>query len=174
MAEFNDNIWAPWRMEYIRSLGEENERTGGCFFCDYFENPQQDREHHVLWREADVFVMMNRFPYTNGHLLIAPTRHCGDPSKLNTDELVELTKATYTGVEVVRKAFGAEGFNVGCNLGRCAGAGVPDHLHNHVVPRWSGDTNYMAVLGGTRVIPDGLDAAYERLMDAARELKVIS
>lgn len=172
MAEFNTNIWAPWRMQYIRSLGDEGGQDDGCFFCKYFENPEQDREHHVLWRESGILVMLNRFPYTNGHLLIAPKRHSGDPSQLTSDELNELTKATFTAVEVVKKAFKADGFNVGCNLGRCSGAGVPDHMHNHVVPRWNGDTNFMAVLGATRVIPDGLDAAYDRLMESARELGV--
>ncbi len=170
MAEFNKNIWAPWRMEYIRSLGDEVEQDQGCFFCAYFANPELDRQHHVLWRGEHAFVLMNRFPYTNGHLMIAPHRHGGDPSDLTETELTALTRMTYAAVKVVQKAFRAEGFNVGCNLGRCAGAGVPDHVHNHVVPRWNGDTNYMAVLGGTRVIPDGLDAAYERLIEAAREL----
>ncbi|GJM24679.1 MAG: hydrolase [Phycisphaerae bacterium] len=170
MAEFNENIWAPWRMEYIRSLGDDDGGDGGCFFCAYFENPAEDRKHHVLWRTEGALVMLNRFPYTNGHLLIAPKRHSGEPSDFSADEHNELTKLTYDAANVVRTAFNADGFNIGCNLGRCAGAGVPDHLHYHVVPRWNGDTNFMAVLGATRVIPDGLDAAYERLREAATQL----
>lgn len=168
MSEFNPNLWAPWRMEYIRSLDQENQQAGGCFFCRYFDAPDQDREHHVLWRSERAFVMLNRFPYTNGHLMVALSRHAGDPADLAAGELEELTRLTYDGVALLRKSLRAEGFNVGSNIGRCAGAGVPDHLHNHIVPRWGGDTNYMAVIGGVRVIPDCLDALYDQLAaDAA-------
>ncbi len=174
MAEFNQNIWAPWRMEYIRSLNDDLGENAGCFFCAYFEDPSRDRDHHVLWRTESAFVMLNRFPYTNGHLLIAPKRHSGEPSDFPADEQNGLTKLTYDAAKVVRTAFDADGFNIGCNLGRCAGAGVPDHLHYHIVPRWNGDTNFMAVLGGTRVIPDGLDSAYDRLIEAAAQLGFVN
>ncbi|MCB9850306.1 MAG: HIT domain-containing protein [Phycisphaerales bacterium] len=170
MAEFNPNLWAPWRMEYIRSLDADARSDTGCFLCDYAAAPAEDTAHHVIWRGERVFVMMNRFPYTNGHLLIAPLRHCADPLALESDELNELTRLTYLGVELLRRTLHAEGFNVGANLGRCAGAGLPDHLHHHVVARWTGDTNYMAVLGGTRVIPDGLDATYAQLIAEAQKM----
>jgi ATP adenylyltransferase len=170
MGESNANLWAPWRMEYIRSLEEEAQECSGCFLCRYVAEPEADARNHVVWRGKDVFVVMNRFPYTNGHLLVAPARHIADPAELTESELLELSRATYQGVAVLRKALQPQGFNVGTNLGRCAGAGLPDHLHHHVVARWSGDTNYMAVLGGIRVIPDGLDATYQGLVAAAEEL----
>ena len=169
MGDFNENLWAPWRMEYIRSLDEEaeGEGGGGCFLCRYFEHPEDDRTNHVLWRGKSAFVVMNRFPYTNGHLMIAPQRHFGDPGEFADEELLELTRFTFLGVGLLKKALRAQGFNIGTNIGRCAGAGLPDHLHNHVVARWNGDTNYMAVLGDARVIPDGLDATYDQLAAVA-------
>jgi len=168
MAEFNQNLWAPWRMEYIRSLDEEREATGQCFLCAYAASPHEDAAHHVVCRTASAMVVMNRFPYTNGHLLVSPLRHIAEPAELTHEELVELATLTYQGVELLRRALRAEGFNIGANLGRCAGAGLPDHLHHHVVARWGGDTNYMAVLGGLRVIPDSLDATYQDLVRAAQ------
>jgi ATP adenylyltransferase len=170
MGEFNPNLWAPWRMEYIRSLEDEQRESKACFLCAYAANAEDDAAHHIVWRGEHVFVMMNRFPYTNGHLMIAPKRHIGDPTQLEEHELIEFTRLTYLGLELLRRVVHAEGFNVGSNIGRCAGAGLPDHLHNHVVARWGGDTNYMAVLGGMRVIPDGLDATYAELIAEARKM----
>jgi ATP adenylyltransferase len=157
MAGFNTNLWAPWRMDYIRSLGDE-QRDDGCFLCRYWEHPDQDRANHIIWRTASTFVVMNRFPYTNGHLLIAHGAHQGDLTDLNDDELGELTRTLRDAVDILRKTLSPHGFNVGYNLGHCAGAGLPGHLHVHVVPRWRGDTNFMAVIGDSRVIPDALDS----------------
>jgi len=170
MAEFNDNLWAPWRMEYIRSLNEEAKEAGGCFLCRYFEKPEDDRKNHVVWRGTTAFVVMNRFPYNNGHLMIAVGRHAGNPADLTEEELTEMTRLSFTGAELLTRAVRAVGCNIGTNVGRCAGAGLPDHLHTHVVPRWDGDTNYMAVLGGVRVVPDSLDATYKQLVRAAVEM----
>ena len=166
MADFNKNLWAPWRMEYIRSLANE-EQEEGCFLCHYWQHHENDTANHVLWRTESVLVVLNRFPYTNGHLLIAPHRHTGEFSALNNEELIDLTNATRDAIAVLSQAFAPQGFNVGYNIGRCAGAGLPDHLHAHIVPRWNGDTNYMAVLGGIRVIPDALDATYDQLVQIA-------
>jgi ATP adenylyltransferase len=166
MPEFNQNLWAPWRMEYIRSLQREVEDEG-CFLCKYWAHPEQDAAHHVLWRSRSAFVVMNRFPYTNGHLLIAHASHKADLADLSDDELHEISRASRDAVEVLRRAGGAQGFNIGYNVGRCAGAGLPGHLHGHVVPRWEGDTNFMAVLGDARVLSDALDAAYADLIRAA-------
>jgi len=163
VAEFNDNLWAPWRMEYIRSLDAEA-ADDGCFLCRYWEHPENDTENHVLWRAKSAFVVMNRFPYTNGHLMIAHAGHKGDFGDLSDGELADLACAVRDSVELLRRTVKAEGFNVGYNVGRCAGAGLPDHLHAHVVPRWGGDTNFMAVLGDTRVVPDSLDALYRELV----------
>jgi len=166
MPEFHNNLWAPWRMEYIRSLGE-HEKAEGCFLCGYRDAPQLDGENHVLWRTEHAFVVMNRFPYTNGHLLIAPLAHKPDMAALSEDELLDLTKAIRDGVAVLQETIRPQGFNIGYNLGLCAGAGLPDHIHAHVVPRWAGDTNFMPVLGDTRVIPDALDAMAAELIKAA-------
>ena len=166
MADFNENLWAPWRMEYIRSLGEETSESG-CFLCHYWSNPDTDEKNRVLWRTASSFAVMNRFPYTNGHLLIAHGSHKGDISDLTAEEWDGLSQMIRAGVEVLRKALSPQGFNIGYNLGRCAGAGLPDHLHAHIVPRWSGDTNFMAVVGDSRVIPDALDALWTELVNHA-------
>ena len=157
MADFNKNLWAPWRMEFIRSLADEAEEDG-CFLCRYWEHPEKDRENRVIWRTDSAFAVMNRFPYTNGHLLIAVAQHKGQLKDLSEDEIVQVTRAIRDGVSLLEDALSPQGFNVGYNLGRCAGAGLPDHLHAHIVPRWTGDTNFMAVLGDSRVVPDSLDA----------------
>ena len=169
MAESNPNIWAPWRMEYIRSL-DDQETQVGCFLCHYWQHPQDDAKNFILWRGERVMVLMNRFPYTNGHLLIAPSAHCGDMTVLEPDVLMEVQVAINRAIKTLTSAIGPQGFNVGYNIGRCAGAGLPDHIHAHIVPRWNADTNFMAILGGVRVIPDGLKTTYDRLVQAAREL----
>ena len=169
MPGVNRNLWAPWRMEYIRSLAEETEEEG-CFLCRYWEQPERDRENHVVWRTSSAFVVMNRFPYTNGHLLIAHATHRADFNDLTEEEFTEITRLIRDGVNLLRLTVKAQGFNVGWNLGRCAGAGLPEHLHVHVVPRWEGDTNFMAVIGDTRVVVDALDALHTELvknLDAA-------
>ncbi|RME37240.1 MAG: HIT domain-containing protein [Planctomycetota bacterium] len=169
MADRNKNLWAPWRMEYIRSLGEELSEEG-CFLCRYWSDPARDGENHVIWRTPTGFVVMNRFPYTNGHLLVCLGEHRGELHDLGDEEMTGMTRMIRDAVSVLREALAPEGFNIGYNLGRCAGAGLPGHLHAHVVPRWSGDTNFMAVIGDTRVIPDALDAAYRELVDKAAAL----
>lgn len=168
MGDYSRNLWAPWRMQYIRSL-EQEQADEGCFLCHYWNRPGDDPTNHVVWRGESACVVMNRFPYTNGHLLIAHAAHKADLSDLTDDELHELTILIRDSVSLLRKTVHAEGFNIGYNLERCAGAGLPGHIHAHVVPRWSGDTNFMAVVGDARVVPDALDALYEELVAAARE-----
>ncbi|MFQ5491577.1 MAG: HIT domain-containing protein [Phycisphaerae bacterium] len=173
MAESNPNVWAPWRMEYIRSLGAQ-EADVGCFLCHYWQHPQDDAQNFVLWRRERVMVIMNRFPYTNGHLLIAPARHTGDITALESEALLEMQLAIIDAIKTLTKAIDPQGFNIGYNVGRCAGAGLPDHVHAHLVPRWNADTNFMAVLGAVRVIPDGLQTTYDRLIQAASDLGVVA
>lgn len=172
MPEFNANLWAPWRMEYIRSLDPDLSDVG-CFLCRYWASPQEDATNHVLWRTQSAFVLLNRFPYTNGHLLVAHSTHVGDLTDLSPVELQEMSAVVNDAVRVLREAIRPQGFNVGYNLGRCAGAGLPGHVHAHVVPRWEGDTNYMAVLGNTRVIPDSLDAVWRDLRAAAERVGAV-
>jgi len=163
MAEFHQNLWAPWRMEYIRSLREDLDN--GCFLCRYAGNPDADTANHVLKRTATSMVLLNRFPYSNGHLLIAPRAHKAQLAELTADETVDLMRLISDGMSALRTCMHAQGFNIGMNLGHCAGAGLPDHLHWHVVPRWSGDTNYMSVIGDVRVIPDSLEANFRALRE---------
>ncbi len=168
MPEFHNNLWAPWRMQYIRSIDQE-EADHGCFLCRYLETPTEDAANHVLWRTPFSLVVMNRFPYTNGHLLVAPAAHKPDLAGLEDTEMLDLTKAIRDAVTVLEQTIQAQGMNIGYNLGRCAGAGLPGHLHAHVVPRWSGDTNFMAVMGNARVIPDSLDALAAELIKTAEQ-----
>lgn len=167
MSEFHRNLWAPWRMDYIRSMCDA-EKEEGCFLCRYWANPSDDEKNHVIWRAGTAFVVMNRFPYTNGHLMIAHAEHCGEFDQLSDEQLLAMTRVTRECVALLRETVQAQGFNVGYNVGHCAGAGLPGHLHAHVVPRWNGDTNFMAVIGDSRVIPDSLDALYRELVKQAR------
>ena len=168
MGETSENVWAPWRMEYIAGLEEQRDK-GGCFLCRYRDTPEDDGRNHVLWRSERTLTVLNRFPYTNGHLLLAPTAHCSQPEELSDQVLVELTLRIRDAKRVLQRALSAQGFNIGMNLGRCAGAGLPDHVHWHIVPRWDGDTNFMAVTGQVRVIPETLQAVAERFRAAAAE-----
>ena len=161
------NLWAPWRIEYIRSLGGGE---GGCFLCRHRDAPAQDAENFVLWRGRRSFAMLNRYPYTGGHALIAPFAHVADLEALAPDVVLEMFALTRDTKRVLAEAAGAQGFNVGLNLGRCAGAGLPGHLHVHVVPRWEGDTNFVSVQGDVRVIPQSLAALRTELLRTGEAL----
>jgi len=131
----------------------------------------KDAENYVLYRGDKVFTLMNLYPYNNGHILIAPKRHVGDITDLEQDEVLELGLVTQQTTRLLRAAFNPEGFNIGVNLGKIAGAGVPGHFHIHIVPRWGGDTNFMPVLGDTRVISEGLDLTYKKLIEAMEKME---
>jgi len=154
-----DNLWAPWRMPYIRALGGNE----GCFICRKLETPTDDAEDLVLWRTEKSIVMLNRFPYNNGHLLIAPARHIAELEQTSEQELLELSKLIIESQKALRLAIEPQGFNVGMNFGQCAGAGLPGHLHIHVVPRWQGDTNFMSVCSETKLISQSLSELLELL-----------
>lgn len=151
----HENLWAPWRIKYIQGLSESPPKAG-CFICRGLQKPQDDDQNLVLWRTAKSIVILNRFPYNNGHLLIAPARHIPDLDQATGDELLEMIELVRESQKVLSLAIKPHGFNVGMNFGRCAGAGLPDHLHVHVVPRWDGDTNFMSVCGDTKVISQSL------------------
>ncbi|HUW64847.1 MAG TPA: HIT domain-containing protein [Spirochaetia bacterium] len=152
-------IWAPWRTVYIS--GPEQ---GECIFCDKV-NSAEDEKNYVLYRGKKCFVMLNLYPYNNGHLLVAPNRHAGDMDALSDEEMLEMLLVTRKMVRALR-SFNPEGFNIGANLGRTAGAGIPGHFHIHIVPRWNGDTNFMPVLDDVRVISESLDTTYRKLQEA--------
>lgn len=159
------NLWAPWRVEYIQSLSE----GGGCFICCDLEAPEDDDKNLVLWRSAKSIVILNHFPYNNGHLLIAPQRHIGELDKASDDEMLELTKLVRESQKVLSMAIKPHGFNVGMNFGRCGGAGLPEHLHVHVVPRWDGDTNFMNVCSDTNVVSQSLTELLKQLKQISKE-----
>lgn len=158
-------IWAPWRMKYIKQI----DKGSDCFFCDYVNAPDDDAENFVLWRTEKCIVTFNRFPYNNGHLLIAPKRHVSDFSDADDQELLEIMKLVNAGQAALKKAVTPNGFNVGVNFGRCAGAGVPGHVHVHVVPRWDGDTNFMHVCSDTDVISQSMTELYDLLVNISSE-----
>lgn len=147
-------MWAPWRMEYI--LGE---KEGGCVFCKAADN----HDGLTLYTGNRTIVVMNKFPYTNGHLLVAPLRHISTLDQLTRDEMGDMMATIQQSVDILKQVMSAEGFNVGLNLGKVAGAGVEEHLHFHIVPRWVGDVNALAVFGEIRVVSEHLQATYQNL-----------
>lgn len=157
-----ERIWAPWRKAYITGS-----REGGCIFCLKPEK-LDDRHTLILERGETCFTVMNIFPYNNGHLMVAPLRHTGNMEDLDDRELFELFSSVRKWTGIIRKVYHPEGFNIGMNLGMVAGAGFAEHLHVHLVPRWNGDTNFMPVIGETKVLSESLEASYEALLAALR------
>jgi ATP adenylyltransferase len=151
-------LWAPWRMEYILS----DKKDVPCIFCPGRDRAQ-DKERLILYVGASTMVMMNKYPYNNGHLLVAPVRHLSDMEDLTDKENLKLLVMVRRSISILKKTMNPEGFNVGLNLGHVAGAGVEAHMHFHIVPRWNGDNNYMTVLGDVRVIPEHIRETYGKL-----------
>lgn len=167
-----DNLWAPWRIGYLRSLDTKDKEPDAsvCFFCDYWNHPEKDVDNRVLWRTQRCQVVFNRYPYTGGHLLIAPADHLPGLDGLDDGTMLEMMNLARDAQTVLKKVIKPHGFNLGINFGRCGGAGLPDHVHMHLVPRWDGDTNFMSVTGDVRVISQDLDELYRELSEAAVEL----
>ena len=159
-----ETLWAPWRVEYFEK--EPRDRD----FLETAARASDDAGHLVITRRKNSFLMMNRYPYTVGHLMAVPYRKVAELSGLGENEIVELWSLVVHGQALLRAAVKAQGFNIGLNLGECAGAGVPDHLHVHIVPRWTGDTNFMPITGGARVLSDGLDALYRKLVESQAKM----
>lgn len=153
-----DVLWAPWRMEYILSDGSDP----GCIFCPD-DDHVKDEDRLILFVGKKTVVIMNKYPYINGHLLVAPKRHVDGLDKLTEEENLDLLLMVRKSIDILKKVFHAEGFNVGLNLGKVAGAGVEEHMHFHIVPRWFGDTNYMTVFAEVRVIPEHIKETYKKL-----------
>jgi len=148
-------LWAPWRMTYLRGL---HKKVEGCLFCEKLKC--SDEEEHVLYRGKLCYVTLNRFPYNNGHLLVVPYQHTGRLEDLDDETTLEMMQLVRHSLTFIRQAYNPDGFNVGVNEGSAAGAGVAEHIHLHIVPRWGGDANYMTVVSETRVIPESLDDTY--------------
>ena len=159
-----ETLWAPWRVEYF----EKEPRN--LNFLSEAAQASDDAAHLVIARRKNAFLMMNRYPYSVGHLMAVPYRKVAELSALGDNEVVELWNLVVHAQTLLRAATKAQGFNIGLNLGQCAGAGVPDHLHIHIVPRWSGDTNFMPILAGTRTLSEGMRALYDKLMDAQEKM----
>lgn len=158
-----DRLWSPWRYEYIAAGGAASAEARGCVFCKIRDDPDRDALNFVLHRAAHSFIVLNIYPYISGHLLVVPNEHTGEldaAGKETTDELMDLSKRCQT---ALREVYQPEGFNLGMNLGRTAGAGIVDHLHLHILPRWTGDANFMSTIGETRVIPEDLSVTYQKL-----------
>ena len=159
-----ERLWSPWRNEYIAASGADSSQAGVCIFCEAQKDAAADEEKFVLYRGRHNFIMLNLYPYISGHMMIAPNAHIGEldsASKECTDEMMDLAKRCQT---ALREIYHPDGFNVGMNLGRAAGAGIADHIHMHVMPRWAGDTNFMTTVSGTRVLPEDLPTTYRKLL----------
>lgn len=170
MSEFKESsdskiLWAPWRIDYIKST----QKSSGCIFCEY---PKQDadQENLIVHRGERGFVIMNRYPYNNGHLMVVPYMHTGELDNLDKGEKLELFDSLNLSKNVLMEVMKPQGFNIGLNIGRIAGAGIADHLHFHIVPRWGGDTNFMPVCGHTKVISEALEETWFRLKQTFEQL----
>lgn len=165
-----ERLWAPWRMTWIRQA------SGGvddCFVCEHLdEDATRDRENLILHRGKLAVILMNRYPYSNGHLMIAPLRHLSDPRHLSPEEWAEIGLLTAVSIEALEQTMKPHGFNIGWNIGRVSGAGLESHIHQHIVPRWNGDTNFMPVVGGTKVLSQDLFESYDELFTVLREIHV--
>ncbi len=161
-----ESLWAPWRMDYIVS-----DKSGECIFCTGAE-ASDDHEKKILYRGKHSFVVINIYPYSNGHLMVSPYRHLACLTQLSEDELVEMARLIQKSTEILRQSSAPDGFNIGYNIGKSGGAGFDAHIHAHIVPRWTGDINFMPVLADTKVIPEHVEETYNRLLPLFQNLKV--
>jgi ATP adenylyltransferase len=159
-----ERLWAPWRMEYIGK-----EQRPGCLFCRVIQDPGDPDAELAVWRPPGALVMLNKFPYNPGHAMVAPQAHVPGLEGLDDEKTIQLMRAVRRTIEVLREAMQPEGFNLGANIGRAAGAGIPDHVHLHVVPRWNGDTNFMPVIDDVKVVNESLAQTAAKLRLAFSE-----
>jgi ATP adenylyltransferase len=168
-----DRLWSPWRSKYIGSFKEtRKEKSDECFFCNSITQNEISIDTLMVHIGKHTVIMLNKYPYNNGHLLIAPKRHTGDITEINSDELNELMTHQVMAVKVLESIYKPQGFNIGANLGRAAGAGVPGHLHYHVLPRWNGDTNFMPIVADTKVFSQSFDESYQQIADGFRKFQI--
>jgi ATP adenylyltransferase len=156
-------LWAPWRMDYILS----DKKSQGCIFCE-LPKQEKDRDNLILYRSSDTFVIMNRYPYNNGHIMVVPYSHIATLDRMDEGTMLDFMKVTKHAVQSIQRAFMPEGFNMGINIGKIAGAGMEEHLHLHIVPRWAGDTSFMTVFDEIRVVPEHVLGTYDKLYAAFR------
>jgi ATP adenylyltransferase len=166
-----EHLWAGWRSEYIEAATEaERDARGdggeGCVFCRILSSPLDDEARHVVWAGSRCVALLNAYPYTSGHLMVLPRRHVGEIEELTADEAAEVWSVVTDAVRAIKAAYAPGGVNIGANLGRAAGAGVPGHFHVHCLPRWNGDTNFMTSVAETRVMPEALPVSWRKLTEA--------
>lgn len=165
-------LWAPWRSQYMKSFSEDAPQKSKCFFCEAAHaDSDDDRKHLVVYRGKQVFVILNRYPYNTGHIMVTPFRHSGDIVELTEEESSELMSLLRLASKVLQSVYSPDGINIGANLGQGAGAGVPGHLHFHLLPRWNGDTNFLPIIAETKVISESLDETWHKLSAAFIELQ---
>ena len=155
-------LWSPWRMKYI----ENHEKEEDCIFCNALARTEDNENNLILKRGEKAFVIVNLYPYTSGHIMVAPMAHQPSLELLDPETRAEIMELVSESMVVLKKVYHPQAFNVGANIGEAAGAGVPDHVHMHIVPRWAGDTNFMSTLGETRVLPESLEETYKRIRKA--------
>ncbi len=165
------NLWSPWRSNYIESF-KEKQSDGKCIFCEAVEKDITEMDNLVVHKSKSTLVMMNLYPYNNGHLMIIPKRHLGSLEQITTEESHELMDEILLAEKVLQKIFSPQGFNIGANLGRAGGAGIEDHIHFHIVPRWNGDTNFMPAIGEVKVISQDLAETKKRLLAGYSEINI--
>ncbi len=161
-----ERLWAGWRREYLEAVTTGGDDAGACVFCRILASDEPSESTYVVWRDEWSAVVLNAYPYTSGHLMVMPVRHVAGPEELVADESVSLWAVVTRAVQALKAAYGPDGLNLGANLGRAAGAGVPGHFHVHCVPRWNGDTNFMTTTAEARVLPESLPATFEKVRNA--------
>jgi len=165
-----ERLWSPWRSKYIESISGKDDGTKRCIFCEKF-SAQKDEENLVVYRGPLTAIVMNLFPYNSGHLMIVPFAHKGDFEALTDEENADVMRQVRLAIKLLRTTCNPDGFNFGANLGKVSGAGIAEHVHFHVVPRWNGDTNFMSVLDDTKIISEELRESYTKLTDALAVVK---
>ncbi len=163
----SSSLYAPWRLDYIKTVSDG---PASCFLCEAAKNPDNDAPNLVLARTPLCLLMLNKYPYVNGHLLAAPYRHAPTLVECSPEERAQLMDLIALGQQALALAMNPQGYNIGFNVGKCAGAGVPGHIHAHLVPRWNGDINFITILGNVRIIPQAIDQAYAQLKSAIEKL----
>ncbi|AWR97220.1 HIT domain-containing protein [Acidianus sulfidivorans JP7] len=162
-------IWAPWRSAYVADTSKKTKKDSSCIFCDFIKQ-DNDKENLIVYRGRYAFVILNRFPYNPGHLMIVPYRHVSTLELLEDHEISEIFKLSKISMKVIRSIYSPDGFNLGVNIGRVAGAGIESHVHVHIVPRWNGDANFMPIIANTKVLPESLGDTYKKIKDGIQKI----
>jgi ATP adenylyltransferase len=165
-----DKLWSPWRSKYIESFGPKGEKEKGCLFCR-IANENKDKDNYVVYRSKYSYIVMNLYPYNSGHLMIVPYKHSSKLNELDDEINLDCTRMINLGCRVLEESIYPHGFNIGVNIGKVSGAGIEEHIHFHIVPRWNGDTNFMPVLNEVKIVSEFMDITYDKLLKALKNVK---